>query len=101
MASTSTTRILAAAASLPLAFALFSGIAQADNGAFADDGGVSAITGQLGGVGDDNYGNNSQSQQVNNGDGGTNESNSANVQGIGNSVDQSDTTTTVVFSPFW
>ncbi|MEO3766228.1 hypothetical protein [Streptomyces sp. B8F3] len=100
MARTRTARILAAAASLPLAVALFGGVAHADNGAgaFANDDSNSAIVGQLGGVGGDNYGNNAQTQQVNNG-GGYNESNTANVQGFGNAVDQSDTV--VVFTNLW
>ncbi|WP_234380310.1 hypothetical protein [Streptomyces sp. CMB-StM0423] len=101
MARTRTARILAAAASLPLAVALFGGVAHADNGAgaFANDDSHSAIVGQLGGVGDDNFGNNAQTQQVNNGDGGYNESNTANVQGFGNVVDQSDTV--IAFTNIW
>lgn len=99
MARTRTARIMAAAASLPLAVALFGGVAHADNGAFANDESHSAIVGQLGGVGDDNFGNNAQTQQVANGDGGYNESNTANVQGFGNVVDQSDTV--IAFTYIW
>ncbi|GAA1505230.1 hypothetical protein [Streptomyces synnematoformans] len=88
MARTRTARVLAAAASLPLAVALFGGVAHADNG----------ITGQLGGVGGLNLGNSAQTQQVHSGL-GTNESNTANVQGLGNYVNQSDTV--VVFTNLW
>lgn len=43
MACIRTARGFAAVAALPLAAALFSGVAQADNGAFADDGSNAAV----------------------------------------------------------
>lgn len=100
MARTRTARVLAAAASLPLAVAFFGGVAHADTGigAFANDDSHSALTGQLGGVGGPNLGNSAQTQQVNNGL-GDNESNTANVQGLGNYVDQSDTV--IDFTNLW
>ncbi|MEV6103238.1 hypothetical protein AB0M28_00810 [Streptomyces sp. NPDC051940] len=98
MASIRTARVIAAVASIPLAAAMFTGVAQADNGSFADEFSNAANVGQFGGVGGNNSGNSSQSQQVAQG-GGSNESNSANIQGWGNSVDQSDTT--VSFGYLW
>ncbi|CAM5413505.1 hypothetical protein STANM309S_04383 [Streptomyces tanashiensis] len=57
MASIRTARILAAAAALPLAAALFAGVAQADNGGFADDGSNTSVATIIGsGVGGDNFG---------------------------------------------
>ncbi|WP_369260551.1 hypothetical protein [Streptomyces sp. R35] len=82
MASIRTARVLAAVAALPLAAALFSGVATADNGAFADDGsnaGVASIIGS--GVGHDNNGNSSTTQQQAVGSGASNQSNTAQVNG--------------------
>jgi len=80
MASIRTARVLAAVAALPLAAALFTGVATADNGAFADDGsnaGVASIVGS--GVGHDNNGNSSTTQQQAVGSGASNQSNTAQV----------------------
>ncbi|WP_327429989.1 MULTISPECIES: hypothetical protein [unclassified Streptomyces] len=82
MASIRTARVLAAVAALPLAAALFSGVATADNGAFADDGsnaGVASIIGS--GVGHNNNGNSSTTQQQAVGSGASNQSNTAQVNG--------------------
>ncbi|MGW0736350.1 hypothetical protein [Streptomyces sp. NPDC002851] len=103
MASTRTARVLAAAAALPLAAALFSGVAQADNGGFANDGSnasVATITGS--GVGDDNAGNSATNQQVATGAGASNENNNAQVNGSAfTHVDQSDESYEVNFTELW
>ncbi|GAA2064057.1 hypothetical protein GCM10009801_08410 [Streptomyces albiaxialis] len=94
MASIRTARVIAAAASVPLAFAVLGGVAHADNGSFADDG--SASNSQS-----------SSSVQAQNAEGkgnNTNNANNATVNGNGAVVDQSNETTnntvtyTVVFS---
>ena len=84
MASIRTARIIAAAAALPLAAALFAGVAQADNGGFADDGSnasVATISGS--GVGGNNNGNSSTTQQQAIGSGASNQNNTAQVNGSG------------------
>ncbi|WP_200305353.1 hypothetical protein [Streptomyces adelaidensis] len=84
MASLRTARVLAVVPALPLAAALFTGVATADNGSFADKGsnaGVANIVGS--GVGNDNNGNSSTSQQKANGSGATNQNNTAQVNGSG------------------
>jgi len=101
MASIRTARVLAAVAALPLAATLFTGVAAADNGAFADDGsnaGVATISGR--GVGHDNYGNSSTTQQQAVGSGASNQSNTAQVNGSAFTViDQSNTV--VNFTNLW
>ncbi|MET9593312.1 hypothetical protein ABZY45_20650 [Streptomyces sp. NPDC006516] len=103
MARIRTARTLAAVAALPLAAALFGGVAVADNGAFANDGsnaGVATIG--SGGVGGDNFGNSSTSQQQAVGDGASNHSNLAQVSGSYFTwIDQSTHIVTVNFSPLW
>ncbi|MER5883800.1 hypothetical protein ABT160_08215 [Streptomyces sp. NPDC001941] len=101
MASIRTARALAAVAALPLAAALFGGVAQADNGGFADDGSNAVVASVVGsGVGHDNNGNSSTTQQVANGAGATNQSNTANVNGSGfTSIDQANAT--VSFTNLW
>lgn len=103
MASTRTARVLAAAAALPLAAALFSGVATADNGGFADDGSntsVATITGS--GVGGLNDGNSATNQQVANGAGASNQNNNAQVEDSAfTAVDQSNESNTVNFSNLW
>lgn len=103
MASTRTARVIAAAAALPLAAALFTGVAQADNGGFADDGSntsVATITGS--GVGDDNEGNSATNQQVATGSGASNQNNNAQVNGSAfTAIDQSNETYTVNFTELW
>ncbi|GHG24685.1 hypothetical protein OHB11_18865 [Streptomyces zaomyceticus] len=82
MASIRTARILAAAAALPLAAALFAGVAQADNGGFADDGSNTSVATIVGsGVGGDNFGNSTTTQQVATGSGASNQNNTASVNG--------------------
>ncbi|MEU0830545.1 hypothetical protein [Streptomyces sp. NPDC005969] len=103
MASIRTARALAAVAALPLAAALFSGVAQADSGSFANDGsnaGVAAISGS--GVGGGNAGNSSTLQQQATGSGASNRSNSAQVKGSAfTMIDQSQRSITVNFTKLW
>lgn len=90
MASFRTARVFAAVAALPLAVALFTGSASVDD--FADDGsnvGVAAIVGS--GVGGDNSGNSTTTQQVATGPGASNHNSTANVNDSGfTAIDQSD-----------
>lgn len=101
MASIRTARVIAAVAALPLAAALFSGVAMADNGAFAGDGsnaGVATVGGS--GVGHDNHGNSSTTQQQAVGNGASNQNNSAQVNGSGfTAIDQSNVN--VNFTELW
>ncbi|MFD7917248.1 hypothetical protein ACFV30_42370 [Streptomyces sp. NPDC059752] len=93
MASIRTARVISAVAALPLAVALFGGVASADNG-------VAGVIGS--GVGGDNNGNSSTSQQVATGSGASNQSNSAQVNGSAlTAIDQSNTTVAVNFVPWW
>ncbi|WP_031080111.1 hypothetical protein [Streptomyces sp. NRRL WC-3549] len=104
MASTRTARALAVVAALPLAAALFGGVAVADNGSFANDGSNAAVaTIGSGGVdGNNNRGNSSTSLQQATGDGASNHSNSAQVNDSPfTSVDQSTDIAAVFFSPLW
>ncbi|MFE9135359.1 hypothetical protein [Streptomyces sp. NPDC007355] len=101
MASIRTARVLAAAAALPLAAALFAGVAQADNGGFADDGsntGVAAITGS--GVGGENDGNSTTTQQVATGSGASNQNTTASVNDSA-FTNIAQNTTVVAFAPWW
>lgn len=101
MASIRTARVLAAVSALPLAAALFSGVATADNGAFADDGSNAAVASVIGsGVGGDNNGNSSTSQQQAVGSGASNQNNTAQVNGSGfTAIDQSNAV--VNFTNLW
>ncbi|MET9901587.1 hypothetical protein [Streptomyces sp. NPDC006446] len=103
MASIRTARVLAAVAALPLAAALCSGVATADNGAFADSGsnaGVATVGGS--GVGRDNHGNSSTTQQQAVGSGASNQSNTAQVNGSAfTAVNQSSDTVRVNFVNLW
>jgi hypothetical protein len=103
MASIRTARVLAVVAALPLAAALFTGIAAADNGGFADDGsnaGVASITGS--GVGHDNNGNSSTSQQNAVGSGASNQSNTAQVNGSAfTAIQQGNENVAVHFTHLW
>ena len=107
MASIRTARVIAAVSALPLAAALFTGVATADNGAFADDGSSAAVTnaaqGLIGsGVGGDNYGNSSTTQQQATGSGASNQSNTAQVNGTEpTAVIQGNDNTAVSFAPLW
>ncbi|MFD8687971.1 hypothetical protein [Streptomyces sp. NPDC059651] len=100
MASIRTARVLAAVAALPLAAALLGGVAQADNGSFANDGSNAGVA-TIGGSGD-NFGNSSTSQQQATGSGASNQSNSAQVNGSAfTAIDQSSHDVVVNFSPLW
>ncbi|GAA3915984.1 hypothetical protein GCM10023084_79050 [Streptomyces lacrimifluminis] len=101
MASIRTARVLAAVSALPLAAALFSGVAVADNGAFADDGSNAAVASILGsGVGGSNNGNSSTSQQQAVGSGASNQNNTAQVNGSAfTAIDQSNAV--VNFTKLW
>ncbi|MFG2652726.1 hypothetical protein [Streptomyces sp. NPDC048436] len=103
MASIRTARVIAAAAALPLAAALFAGVATADNGAFANDGsnaGVATVNGS--GVGGNNHGNSSTSQQQAVGNGASNQNNTAQVNGSAfTAIDQSNENIAVNFADFW
>ncbi|MFC8670992.1 MULTISPECIES: hypothetical protein [Streptomyces] len=103
MASIRTARLLAAAAALPLAVALFSGVATADNGAFADNGSNAAVANVVGsGVGGDNYGTSSTTQQQAVGSGASNQSNTAQVNGSAfTAIDQSNENVAVNFTELW
>ncbi|MEV2192093.1 hypothetical protein AB0I02_14020 [Streptomyces phaeochromogenes] len=103
MASIRTARLLAAAAALPLAAALFAGVAAADNGAFADNGSNAAVANVVGsGVGGDNYGTSSTTQQQAVGSGASNQSNTAQVNGSAfTAIDQSNENTAVNFTELW
>ncbi|MFI6084631.1 hypothetical protein ACIBBB_27275 [Streptomyces sp. NPDC051217] len=97
MASFRTARVFAAVAALPLAAALFTGSASADD--FADDGSNASVATIIGsGVGDDNSGNSTTTQQTATGAGASNQNNTANVNGSGFTViDQSNENIAVNF----
>jgi hypothetical protein len=102
MASIRTIRVLAAVAALPLTAALFSGVATASNGAFADGGANATVASVIGGVGGDNWGNSTTSQQVASGPGASNQSNIASVNGSAfTAVHQDNDYTVVNFTPLW
>ncbi|MFS8203282.1 hypothetical protein ACLVWQ_31910 (plasmid) [Streptomyces sp. CWNU-52B] len=87
MASIRTARVLAAVAALPLAAALFSGVATADTGSFADNGSNAAA---------------STTQQQAVGAGASNQSNTAQVNGSAFTViDQSNENVAVNFTELW
>lgn len=103
MARIRTGRVFAAVSAVPLALALFGGVAAADNGGFADDGsnaGVASIVGS--GVGGDNHGNSATTQQNAVGSGASNQSNTAQVDGAAfTAVNQGNSNTSVTFFPWW
>ncbi len=103
MATIRTARVLAAVAALPLAAALFTGVASADNGGFADDGSNAAAASILGsGVGHDNNGNSSTTQQQAVGSRASNRSNTAQVNGSAfTAIDQGDKSVTINFAELW
>lgn len=107
MASIRTARVIAAVSALPLAAALFTGVAAADNGALADDGSNATATSSeadaLGsGVGGDNFGNSATSQQQATGSGATNQNNTAQVTGSAfTAVNQGNDNVAISFSPLW
>jgi hypothetical protein len=105
MASIRTARVLAAVAALPLAAALFSGVAAADNGSFADHGssantGVAGIIGS--GVGHNNNGNLSTTQQNAVGNGASNQSNTAQVnRSAWTAIQQGNENVAIHFTRLW
>lgn len=107
MARTRTARVIAAVSALPLAAALFTGVATADNGAFAGNGSIASATeaeqGILGsGVGGDNFGNSATTQQQAVGEGASSQSNTAQVNGSAfTAVNQGNANTAVSFAPLW
>ncbi|MFF9490037.1 hypothetical protein [Streptomyces sp. NPDC014676] len=107
MASIRTARVIAAVSALPLAAALFTGVAAADSGALADDGSNATATSSevdaLGsGVGGDNFGNSATTQQQATGAGATNQNNTAQVTGSAfTAVNQGDDNVAIVFTPLW
>jgi hypothetical protein len=109
MASIRTARVIAAVSALPLAAALFAGVATADNGAFAGDGSNAGVA-SIGGGGDvgrdnyghDNYGTSSTAQQNAVGSGASAHSNGVQVNGSEfTSVNQGNDNTSVNFTPLW
>ncbi|MEU3402634.1 hypothetical protein [Streptomyces sp. NPDC006670] len=103
MASIRTARVIAAVASLPLAAALFGGVAAADNGSFANDGSNASVASVIGsGVGGNNHGNSSTSQQVATGAGASNQNNTAQVNGSAyTAIHQANSNVAVNFFPWW
>ncbi|GHD84934.1 hypothetical protein [Streptomyces naganishii] len=103
MAGIRTARVLAAVTAVPLAAALFTGIAAADNGAIAGSGsnaGAASVAGS--GVGRDNSGNSSTTQQQAVGSGASNQSNSAQVNGSAfTAVQQGNENVAVRFTRLW
>ncbi|MYT25070.1 hypothetical protein GTW69_33175 [Streptomyces sp. SID7760] len=101
MASTPTARVIAAVAALPLAACLFGGVASADNGSFANDGSNASVAGIVGsGVGGNNSGNSSTSQQVATGSGASNQNTNAQVNGSAFTAIQQGNLA-VNFHPWW
>ncbi|MFF0287765.1 hypothetical protein [Streptomyces sp. NPDC005262] len=102
MASIRTARALAAVAALPLAVALFGGVAQADNGSFANDGSNAGVATISGSGGRNNSGNSSTSQQQATGSGASNRSNSVQVnRSAFTTIYQFDKSVTVNFTKLW
>ncbi|MFB7459658.1 hypothetical protein ACIOC2_20875 [Streptomyces sp. NPDC088337] len=103
MASIRTARVLAAAAAIPLAAALFTGVAAADTGAVAGDGSNAGVAGVVGsGVGRDNSGNSSTTQQQAVGSGATNQSNTAQVsRSAFTAIQQGNRNVVVHFTRLW
>ncbi|MER6618764.1 MULTISPECIES: hypothetical protein [unclassified Streptomyces] len=107
MASIRTARVIAAISALPLAAALFTGVAAADSGAVADDGSNATATSSevdaLGsGVGGDNFGNSATTQQQATGSGATNQNNTAQVTGSAfTTVNQGNDNVVIGFTPLW
>ncbi|TQJ75081.1 hypothetical protein [Streptomyces sp. SLBN-31] len=103
MASIRTARVIAAVSALPLAAALFAGVAAADNGAFADDGSNAGVASAVGsGVGHDNNGNSSTTQQNAVGSGASNQSNTAQVNGSAfTGIEQGNEDVAIRFGHLW
>jgi len=103
MASIRTARVIAAVSALPLAAALFAGVATADNGAIADNGSNAGVVSAVGsGVGLDNNGNSSTTQQNAVGSGASNQSNTAQVKGSAfTAVNQGNRNVAINFTELW
>ncbi|MGW1890401.1 hypothetical protein ACWCP6_09030 [Streptomyces sp. NPDC002004] len=103
MASIRPARALAAAAALPLVAALFCGVAAADNGAIAGSGSNAAVASIVGsGVGGNNHGNSSTTQQQAVGTGASNQNNSAQVNGSAfTAIRQSNENVAIRFTRLW
>jgi hypothetical protein len=103
MASIRSARVIAAVAALPLAAALFTGVATADNGGIADHGSNATVATVAGsGVGHDNRGNSTTTQQVASGAGASNQNNTANVIGSAfTAIDQSNHNVVVNLTNLW
>ncbi|MEU6481241.1 hypothetical protein ABZ858_31100 [Streptomyces sp. NPDC047017] len=103
MANIRTARVLAAVTAIPLAAALFTGIAAADNGAFASNGSNAGIAGVVGsGVGHNNNGNSSTTQQQAVGSGASNQNNTAQVNGSAfTAIQQGNENVAVHFTHLW
>lgn len=101
MASIRTARVIAVVAALPLAAALFTGIATADNGGAASNGSNATVATIVGsGVGGNNSGNSTTTQQVASGAGASNQNNTASVAGSAfTAIKQSNTA--VNFTNLW
>jgi hypothetical protein len=103
MASIRTARVIAAVSALPLAAALFAGVASADNGAIAGDGsnaGVASVVGS--GVGGNNHGNSSTTNQNAVGAGASNQSNTAQVNGAAyTAIQQGNENVAIHFTHLW
>ncbi|MGW3955145.1 hypothetical protein ACWEKM_30365 [Streptomyces sp. NPDC004752] len=103
MASIRTARVLAAVSALPLAAALFTGIASADNGAIADDGSRAGVVSVVGsGVGHNNTGNSSTTAQNAVGSGASNQSNTAQVKDSAfTAIQQGNRNVNINFTRLW
>jgi hypothetical protein len=107
MASIRTARVIAAVSALPLAAALFAGVATADSGALAGNGSSASATDaeaeiEGSGVGVDNFGNSATTQQQAVGSGASNQSNTAQVNGSEfTAVNQGNDNVAISFSPLW
>ncbi|MBA4866301.1 hypothetical protein H1V43_34285 [Streptomyces sp. PSKA54] len=100
MASIRTARVIAAVVALPLSAALFTGVASAGNDPLADDGSNAAAAAVgAGGVGGDNYGTSSTTQQQAVGFGALNQGPTAHVNGSEDTaIDQSSETVLIYFA---
>ncbi|MFF0136872.1 hypothetical protein ACFYRN_10600 [Streptomyces sp. NPDC005227] len=102
MAGIRTARVLAAVAALPLAAALCTGVASADNGGFAGNGSNAGVATVSGGVGHDNNGNSSTTQQQAVGAGASNQNNTAQVNGSAfTAINQGNSNVLVNFVNLW
>ncbi|WP_251094087.1 hypothetical protein [Streptomyces sp. Caat 7-52] len=103
MASIRTARVIAAISALPLAAALFTGVATADDGAIADDGSNAGVASVIGsGVGGDNNGNSSTTNQNAVGSGASNQSNTAQVNGSAwTAIQQGNENVAINFTHLW